>query len=400
MYDLLVIGGGPGGATCARRAAMKGLDVVLIEKRVHPRPKVCGGALSPRVNEFLDFDYSKLVQREFDAAAIHRPSGKISFLTREGFKGQLVEREQFDELLIKKAREAGVNVVEGIEIIGIEQLRKGIRALSVGDSFKGHLLVGADGVNGNSMKLLGIRQKWAHDNVSLCIQAEVPLDKDEIERITAPGENAEFHPINLYYGLTEWGYGWCFPKKKSMNIGIGCRLDKAKSLREKWTVFSAMISKQYGIDLRIERQSSARLPLGGTKQRYIGRRSMLVGDAAGLVSPVSGEGISYAIESGIHAAEVAVESVKQKTPTHIIEYDRRVKQSIERELNDLRFIAKIIYKSNANVDLICTIADEDPLVREYLMDFITRASTFSEPRSKIVKQLITRHPVKAIRLGL
>ena len=68
MYDLLVIGGGPAGATCARRAAMEGLDVALIEKYIHPRQKICGGALSPRVSKSLGFDFSKYVEREFDAA--------------------------------------------------------------------------------------------------------------------------------------------------------------------------------------------------------------------------------------------------------------------------------------------------------------------------------------------
>ena len=400
MYDLLVIGGGPGGATCARRAALEGLDVVLIEKEVYPRPKACGGALSPKVKDLLDFDFSKLIEREFNAAIIHRPSGKSSILTREGFRGYLIDREQFDEYLINKAKEAGVEVIEGTEIIAIEQLRRGIRALSIGDSFKGHILVGADGVNGISMKQLGIKTKWAQDNIAVCIQAEVPLTDGDIEKITSSSEENEALAIELYYGLVEWGYGWCFPREHKLNIGIGCRLDKAKSLRDSWTIFCSQLEKQKDLDLRINRQTSARVPVGGLEQRHVGRRAMLIGDAAGLVSPVSGEGISYAIESGILAARIAAESIKKKLPTHIIEYERELRQSIERELEDLRFLAKVLNKSHQNIDLICTIADEDSLMREYLTDMVTRAGSSSELRGKITRQLITHHPLKAIKLRL
>ena len=247
MYDLLVIGGGPAGATCARRAAMEGLDVALIEKYIHPRQKICGGALSPRVSKSLGFDFSKYVEREFDAARVHRPSGKETILTREGFGGQLILREQFDAYLLDKAKEAGVEVIEGVEVTAIEQLRKGIRALCSGDSFKGRLLVGADGANGISMKQLGIRSQWAQEDIALCIQAEVHLDESEVERIASLEGEPKSIALDFYYGLVEWGYGWCFPKRTGLNIGIGCRLDKARFLRDKWTDFRKLLAEQKGI---------------------------------------------------------------------------------------------------------------------------------------------------------
>ncbi len=400
MYDLLVIGGGPGGATCARRAALEGLNVALIEREKYPQRKICGGALSPRTSDLLDFDISELVERSFNSVIVHRPSGKITVLTREGFRGRLIQREQFDELLLMKAKEAGVDVIEGTEIISIEQLRKGIRALSIGNSFKGHLLVGADGVNGKSMEQLGIRSQWAQEDVGLCIQADVPLERDQIQQLTKQDENTERCAIELYYGFVEWGYGWCFPLKNKLNIGIGCRLDKATTLRKKWATFCTMISKEKGIDLGNLQHNSARVPMGGTKQRYIARRSMLVGDSAGLVSPATGEGISYAIESGILAADIAVKAVNSKAPTHIIEYERNLKRGIVKELHDLRFIAGILNKSKKNLELVCDIADDDIIMRDYLVDILTRTRTFSDVKSKIVKRLLSHHPLKAIRLGL
>ena len=261
-------------------------------------------------------------------------------------------------------------------------------------------MVGADGANGISMKQLGIRSQWAQEDIALCIQAEVHLDESEVERIASLEGEPKSIALDFYYGLVEWGYGWCFPKRTGLNIGIGCRLDKARFLRDKWTDFRRLLAEQKGISLRDYQESAARVPLGGTRTRHIGRRSMLVGDAAGLVSPMTGEGISYAIESGILAAQTAVESVNTKSPTHVIEYERRLTKSLVKELNDLRFFAGILHKSDTNLELICKIVDDDPLMKEYLMDILIRTSKLSELRTTIVKRLLTHHPLKAIRLGL
>ncbi|MFW9809868.1 MAG: NAD(P)/FAD-dependent oxidoreductase, partial [Candidatus Thorarchaeota archaeon] len=146
MYDLTVIGGGPAGATCARIAANAGLDVVLLEKAIHPRSKPCGGAIGPYALRILDLDISSVIDRTFHAAIVHTPAGKNVVLTSQELTGHLVKRDRFDAYLLQKAKDAGVEVIEGKEVVGIEQLRKGIRALAVGDSYKSHFLVGADGV--------------------------------------------------------------------------------------------------------------------------------------------------------------------------------------------------------------------------------------------------------------
>jgi len=395
----LVIGGGPGGATCARQAALNGLDVVLVEKEQHPRAKPCGGALGPQTIAALDFDISHLVEREFNAAIVHRPSGKQSMITREDLRGCLVKRHEFDSYLIDKAEEAGAVIVQNNEIVAIEQLRSGIRALGVGDSYKAQLLVGADGVNGVSMKQLDIRQRWSTEDVAVCINAEVPLDSKEIERVMFNEKESSLSFIDLYYGLIEWGYGWCFPNRESLNIGIGCRLDKARGLRAKWEQFLSKIAADKDIKIKITNKTSARVPLGGSPSRIIGRRTMLIGDAAGLVSAISGEGISYAIESGILAADIAAEAIHDKSPVHIVEYDRRMKKQLIGELNDLRFLAGIMYKSEKNLEMLFDIIDDDQMMSGYFADIFTRVTPFSELKMKIAKRLLSRHPLKAIKLG-
>ena len=391
MNDLLVIGGGPAGATCARRAALKGLDVTLIEKHRYPRPKPCGGALSPRVVSTLDFDISHLIGNKFSSAKIHRRSGKVSTLTLDGLEGHLIQRIDFDTYLIDKAREAGAEIVTENEIVGIEQLRSGVRALGVGDSYKSKLLVGADGVNGITAGQLGIRCEWPPDNVAVCINADIKLDSRQ-----KPPDSC----IDIFYGLVEWGYGWFFPKADGANIGLGCRIDKAAGLRDKWDLFLSELAKVKGTPIDISKTTSARVPFGGLPGRIIGRRSMLIGDAAGLGSPITGEGISFAIESGIIAADVAIEVVQTKTPTHIVEYDRRMKNGLLNELKDLRYLAEILYKSESNLETIFDILDRDQILREYFTDIFVRITPYSKLKYKIAKRLLTRHPRKAIKLGL
>ena len=126
---------------------------------------------------------------------------------------------------------------------------------------------------------------------------------------------------------------------------------------------------------------------------------MLIGDAAGLVSPVSGEGISFALESGILAADVATEAIRDKSPVHIVEYDRRMKNTILQELKDLQFLAEILYKSDSNLEILFDIIDDDELVKEYMLDIFTRIKPYSKLKYKIAKRLLTKHPLKGIKLG-
>ena len=378
---------------------MNGLDVVLVEKQHLPRAKPCGGALSPRAIAALDFDFSHLIEREFHAAIVHRPSGKRSVLTRDGLKGYLIQRSEFDRLLVDKAKEAGAEIVQGNEIVAIEQLRNGVRALGVGDSYKAQFLVGADGVNGISMKELDIRHRWSPENVAVCISAKIPLDSGEVERTMTLGTEPTLTFVELYYGFVEWGYGWSFPNRESLNIGLGCRLDKAKGLRDKWELFLSKMASVKDIKIKVSEKTSARVPMGGIPGRIISRRSMLIGDAAGLVSPISGEGISFAIESGILAADVATEAVRDKSPVHIVEYERRMKKWLLEELNDLRVIAGIMHKSEKNLETLFDIIDDDPIMKEYLTDIFTCSIPYSKLKFKIAKRLLSRHPLKAISLG-
>ncbi|MFW9965022.1 MAG: NAD(P)/FAD-dependent oxidoreductase [Candidatus Sifarchaeia archaeon] len=399
MYDLTVIGGGPAGATCARRAAELGLDVVLLEKAYHPREKPCGGALGPQTIRNLDLDITRVIERTFHAALVHIPSMKKVMLTSEDLTGYLVTRSKFDSFLLQMAADAGVEVLQGVEVVGLEQTRSGVRALAVGDSYKSHLLVGADGVNGIIAKELDIRSKWAPDKIALCISADVPMRVEEVESIMTTCESDGSPVIELFFDLLPWGYGWCFPKKHGFNIGIGCRMDRQENLQQNWEKLVRKLEKEKGLEFDMSNRVSYRVPLGDKLNQCTARRSMLIGDAAGLVSPLTGEGISYAIQSGKLAAKVASEAVNMKSPNHIAEYEDYLKKTIGQELIDTRWIAEILHKSDKHKELLFQIVAEDPVMRRYITNIVSRVATFSDMRVQIGKRMLSKHPLKSIRLG-
>ncbi|MHA2380173.1 MAG: geranylgeranyl reductase family protein [Candidatus Thorarchaeota archaeon] len=397
MHDLVIVGGGPAGATCARRAALNGLDVLLIEKEVHPRQKLCGGALTQRVAELVDFSIEHVVQTDFCGGRIYSQSGEYLEGKLDNYTGYLVDRTDFDHCLLQQARKAGAQVIENTEVVAVEQTRSGIRVLTLGDSYKAHLLVGADGVNGVVAREAGLRNRWSSDSVALCIAADIPMEPDEIAR-TMSMTDTESLGIDLHFGIIDIGYGWCFPKKEKLNVGIGCRMDKAGKLRDRWNPFLKRVERLKGFSLRVSQRSAFRVPFGGRMKRHFARRTMLVGDAAGFVSPVTGEGIYYAMLSGLLAADVASEAAEMKMPYHLVSYENRLKEAILRELSIAASLSGLLFKSRENVELVFRIAKEDFIMKQYILDFIGGVRSYSQIRRDMAKRLLSRHPLKTLKL--
>ncbi|TXT53741.1 MAG: hypothetical protein BAJATHORv1_120036 [Candidatus Thorarchaeota archaeon] len=400
MHDLIVVGGGPAGAVCARTAAEAGLDVLLLEKEKHPRFKLCGGALSKRVEDLLDIDISPVIERRVKSVKISAGYDQSTTWTRDDTTGILVRRSDFDQLLVKHARDAGAEVIEQCKVLRVEQTRKGIRALAIGDSFKGRLVVGADGVNSTVARSLKIRERWDLKSVALCIGGDAILNRESMNKIMKDSEGNLNPALELYFGLVKWGYAWCFPHSDRLNIGIGCRMDQSISLKEEWEKFLSHFKKMRGVDFVIQNQSSFRVPFGGEKRRLTARRAVLIGDAAGLVSPVTGEGIYYALKSGMLAGNLAVQTVREKNPLVFRTYQERIERSIVEELSVAKFLAEMLFKSKNNISMAVEIAKDDLTIRNYMIDFVTGFRPASEMRRKMMKHMLRYHPLKAIRIGL
>jgi flavin-dependent dehydrogenase len=181
-------------------------------------------------------------------------------------------------------------------------------------------------------------------------------------------------------------------------VGIGARLDKAANLRNRWRKFVRRVEDQKKLKFDLSKQSAFRIPFGVPKIPLVTRRTMLVGDAAGLVSPLSGEGIYYAIKSGMMAAQFACEAAKMKKPFHVMKYGKAIREDILIELSAAEYLANILYKSIKNTDLVFQMIQDDLIMREHIIHFMAGARPFRDLRNDIRNRMLAKHPIKALKL--
>ncbi|MDH4364824.1 MAG: geranylgeranyl reductase family protein [Acidimicrobiia bacterium] len=306
--DVVVIGAGPAGAAAAIEAARAGASVTVFEKSAHGRDKVCGDGLTPRaIRALLDLG--------IDLAPSHRIDGLRMIAgrtTREldwpGGRfpayGGVWPRRHLDAALIDAAAEAGAKVVfetEARPVIDgsgrVTGVRAGERTVGAG------LVVAATGAPGEVARMLGA-ERDPDEPFGLAIRtyAETPRHGDRLIEACLSLRDAQ--------GTAVPGYGWMFPAGDgTVNIGVGA-LSTMKGFRKLnlnalLGTYRAQVAEPWQLGPYLTRPRAWRLPMSA--QRRHGPGWVAVGDAAGLVNPMNGEGIDYGLESGMLAARLFVE---------------------------------------------------------------------------------------------
>ncbi|SFJ85242.1 geranylgeranyl diphosphate reductase [Jannaschia pohangensis] len=294
-FDVVVVGGGPSGATAAEDLARSGYSVVLLDR--DGRIKPCGGAIPPRLIADFDLPDEQLVARIRTARMISPTKRKVDIPIENGFVG-MVDREHFDEFLRCRAAAAGARRITGT-FQKIERDGGGThvcyRDKATGETARltCKLVIGADGARSNVAK------------------AEVP-GGDRIpyviayhEIIEAPATTEAYDPDRcdvIYDGtISPDFYGWVFPHGKHASVGMGTQ-DGSIDLK----LATTALRRASGLtDCKTIRKEGAPIPLKPLDRWDNGRDVVLAGDAAGVVAPSSGEGIYYAMVGGRVAATAA-----------------------------------------------------------------------------------------------
>ncbi len=305
-YDVIVVGGGPGGATAARSCAMAGLTTLIIEKERLPRYKACGGCLSKKTVNLLGFDLGPVVENTIYGAKFTYRSKDPFIIESEDPIAFLVMRDRFDQLLVKKALEEGAAILEGERVKRVEEKEDGVEVeWGEGKKFHCRYLIGADGAESMVARFLPLPPQSSDGN-GVAVESEIPFDSS----IHFPPEELRF--INLDFGRVPNGYGWVFPKRDWLSVGIGGMFRETTRMNPRQYLRSFLKALEYIPEGKVGRVTGHLLPsLYDEKQKVCSGRILLVGDAAHLMDPLQGEGIYYAIRSGMLAGEALMEWKKR-----------------------------------------------------------------------------------------
>ncbi len=314
--DVLIVGGGPAGSSCAWGLRGAGLDVAILDRQTFPRDKICGGWITPQVLEELGIDSA-----EYGCDRLLQPitSFRIGWIGGPAFDTKYnrtvsygIRRREFDDYLLRRSQQAGTRVLEGISLASLQRQDGGWVA---NGKLRARLVVGAGGHFCPVAKLTGA--KPARENAVVAQETEFRMDERQQAGCQVRPDAPE-----LYFCADLKGYGWCFRKNNYLNIGLG-RMDQHK-LTEHVAAFVQFLKTtgRIGFDVPAALLGHAYLLYGFSERKVADEGVLLIGDAAGLAYQQSGEGIRPAIESGLLAAQVVVEAQRNYSRESLDAYER------------------------------------------------------------------------------
>ena len=299
-FDVVIVGGGPAGATAAHDLALRGRSVLLLDRAGRVKP--CGGAIPPRLIKDFAIPDNLLVARATSARMISPKNNQVDIPIDNGFVG-MVNREEFDEWLRERAAASGAvrrigrferieRDPDGVAVVHFEARATAEKSGGFAARVRARSIIGADGA----------RSEVARQTVPGASHPKCVFAYHEIVRTPAvkPAGYNEARCDVFYQGkLSPDFYGWVFPHGDTLSIGTGSA-DKGFSLRGAVSQLRQIAGLE---NAEVLRREGAPLPMKPLKRWDNGRDVVLAGDAAGVVAPASGEGIYYAMYGGQLAAQ-------------------------------------------------------------------------------------------------
>ena len=373
-YDLVVVGGGPAGLMAARKAAESDIDVLLLEKGNGFGLKACGEAVSaPTLIDAEVKPSSKFISNDIEGAFVYAPNEKRVEIRDQGY---ILKKDAFLSELASLAAKGGAEIWVESEVLDAEREPGGYEVTSQKRgrtvSIKTKAIVGCDGVGSIIAKKFFKRKNY---ELIPCLQYKMVDCRFE-----------DPHVIEVYLGsrIAPLGYAWIFPKNETTaNVGIGVRNGPAKPHLDRFISDHPENFER----ARIAQVQAAPVPIGGQIERIVNEFTMVCGDAAGQVLPMTGGGIHSSMVAGKIAGEVAGEALS-KGNVSFQEYPKRYTHWTKRIKNSLRTLRLIEKLTDRELNQLAEILTGE--------DIIDLANGLNIRR---VGMKLLKHPHFALRLG-
>ncbi|MFN8585354.1 MAG: geranylgeranyl reductase family protein [Dehalococcoidia bacterium] len=293
--EVIVVGAGPAGSTAAREIARRGHEVLLVDRAKFPRDKPCGGGVTVRCAGLLPFDIEPVVEHVVTGAILQGPNGKTKVRESGAPLTFMTQRRRLDAFLAERAQEAGAEFRDGLAVRELTGTAEDFEVrLADGSEVRARVVIGADGANG----VVGTHLGFDHPLESaVALEGNLPCPDGPPPWLAGK--------VALSLGWLPGGYGWLFPKGDHVNVGVGgWKAVVGGQLRDSLEAYARSFGWEASMLTNLR---GHHLPMQRPGTDVAGLAAAVIGDAAGLVDPLSGEGIYAAIASGVAVAPAAVD---------------------------------------------------------------------------------------------
>ncbi len=369
MFDSIVVGAGPAGATAAYYLAKKGHSVLIIEKASLPRYKPCGGGVSPAIAEWFDFDFTPVVKNTVSQVKYTWKMGDPMEIQLKGVTPMwMIQRDEFDNFLVQQAVAKGAELKDNLTVTEINLQGDSWQVTTDSGNFAGKYLIAADGANSFIANKLGF----------------VPAKTVAAASLEVPGEVSDRRANMAYFdfGSLKNGFMWCFPKNDGFSFSAAYVRDAQGNPQELQKQLNKY-AEQFGLDAASGKYIEHPLNLWDGDRSLHGERVVITGEAAGIVDPLIGEGIRPAMFTGMKAA-AAVSIAIAGEANALEQYTATVKEQWGSNLAKAQFLAGIFYKAPK---LAYKVGVKRPATGQIMGKILCGELSYSEVAERVTKKL-------------